>query len=243
MHDEKFLNFHEHMCFMRCQSTLRCFTHFSYYWKIIRFTRSYLAWKHRGKLSVSSLNDQWRSLVDRKILSRKFWKVHESARISPTGCMHTCSLRSVTAIRDGHDGRRKTRTCVLGAICWLASPRRADEVNRPRDKGWRLTSAVIRWCGSATMVIEHDNEQPDVPAEMRRRNAGFIVATFSRHDSSTPRREFLTMQRVAAVTRLRQPPRRMPRDCVSHWVLLEFRRAAIGWVVIWLVRYTARYIR
>lgn len=84
--------------------------------------------------------------------------------------------------------RRKTRTCASGAICWLASPPvRADEVNRPRDKGWRLTSAVIRLCGSATMVIERDNEQPDVPAEMRRRNAGFIVATFSEHDSSALR--------------------------------------------------------
>lgn len=66
-------------------------------------------------------------------------------------------------------------------------PVRADEVNRPQDKGWRLTSAVIRLCGSATMVIERDNEQPDVAAEMRRRNAGFIVATFSEHDSSALR--------------------------------------------------------
>jgi len=45
------------------------------------------------------------------------------------------------------------------------------------------------------MVIERDNEQPDVPAETRRRNAGFIVATFSRHDHRVSAREFLMILR------------------------------------------------
>lgn len=59
---------------------------------------------------------------------------------------------------------------------------RVCEVNRPRDKGWRLTSAVIRFCGSATMVIERDNERaPTCP----RKCAGEMLDLLLRRSPST----------------------------------------------------------
>lgn len=101
----------------------------------------------------------------------------------------TCSISAICPAMSAMAVERHERVPGVRFADWLPSspPVRADEVNRPRDKGWRLTSSVIRLCGSATMVIERDNEQPDVPAEMRWRNAGFIVATFSEHDSSALR--------------------------------------------------------
>lgn len=71
--------------------------------------------------------------------------------------------------------------CVPGAICWLASIP-VCEVNRPRDKGWRLTSAVIRLCGSATMVIERDNERPPT---YPRKCAGEMLDLLLRRSRST----------------------------------------------------------
>lgn len=107
------------------------------------------------------------------------------------------SARFISAIRPAMNAmavERHERVPRVRFADWLPPPpARADEVNRSRDKGWRLTSAVIRLCGSATMVIERDNEQPDVPAEMRRRNAGFIVATFSERRFLRSAREFLMM--------------------------------------------------